>query len=234
MAAMRQPAPSPLLHALIFDLDGVLTDTAELHYRTWQRLADDQGWYFDRAINERLRGVKRRNSLEIILAENQRTASEADIAAWLQRKDQYFQVLLTEISPADLLPGAGELLHALRAAGIRTALGSASVNARQVVQRLGIADLLDVLADGNTVLHSKPAPDLFLWIAHKLKITPANCAVFEDAAAGIDAALAAGMWAIGLGPQERVGHAHLRFASLAEVTLPRLLAQLTGIAGAAS
>lgn len=226
------PHRAPQLQAVIFDLDGVLTDTAELHYHTWQRLADDEGWYFDRAINDRLRGVKRRNSLAIILAENQHSASEAEIIEWLQRKDQYFQVLLNEISPADLLPGAHDLLHALRAAGIKTALGSASVNARQVVQRLGVADLLDVLADGNTVQHSKPAPDLFLWIAHALQIAPVNCAVFEDAAAGIDAALAAGMWGIGLGPRERVGHAHLCFTSLAEVTLPNLLAALADVTDA--
>lgn len=214
------------LQAVIFDLDGVITDTAEYHYRGWQRLADEEGLRFNREINERLRGVSRRASLEIILAENNRAATEEEIAEWLERKNAYYIASLDDITPADLLPGAVEFIQELRAAGIKTALGSASKNARSVIERLGIADLLDVIADGYSVERTKPAPDLFLWAADKLGVAPAFCAVVEDAEAGIDAALAAGMWAVGLGPQERVGHAHLRFPDLQGVTLAAVLAGL--------
>ena len=214
------------LRAVIFDLDGVITDTAEYHFRGWKRLADEEGLRFDRTINERLRGVTRRASLEIILAENQRTVSEPALEAMMARKNRYYVDMLDEITPADLLPGAMRLLEELRSAGIKVALGSASKNAPQVLARLGIAGLLDVIADGQSVARGKPAPDLFLFAAEQLGVAPAACAVVEDAAAGIDAALAAGMWAIGLGPLPRVGHAHLCFESLAAVTLADIQAGL--------
>lgn len=214
------------LQAVIFDLDGVITDTAEYHYRSWQRLADEEGMHFSREINERLRGVSRRASLQIMLDENGRVATEAQIAEWMERKNAYYVASLDDITPADLLPGAVDFIKELRAAGIKTALGSASKNAQSVIDRLGIADLLDVIADGYSVERTKPAPDLFLWAADKLGVSPACCAVVEDAEAGIDAALAARMWAVGLGPQERVGHAHVRFPDLRGVTLAAVLAGL--------
>ena len=212
------------LRAVIFDLDGVITDTAEYHYRSWQHMADEEGMRFSRETNEQLRGVSRRASLEIILAENRRTATETEIAAMMDRKNDIYVAMLDDVTPADLLPGVVEFIQQLRAVGIKTALGSASKNARTVIDRLGIANLLDVIADGYSVEHPKPAPDLFLWAADRLEVLPTACAVVEDAAAGIDAALAAGMWAIGLGPQERVGHAHVRYDSLAGVTLADMLA----------
>jgi beta-phosphoglucomutase len=214
------------LRAVIFDLDGVITDTAEFHYRAWQRLADEEGMRFSRELNERLRGVSRRASLQIMLDENERTATEAQIAEWMERKNNYYVAMLDEITPADLLPGAVAFFQELRAAGVKTALGSASKNAQSVIDRLGIAGLLDVIADGYSVDRPKPEPDLFLWAAEQLGVPPAFCAVVEDAEAGIDAALAAGMWGIGLGPLQRVGHAHLRFDSLQGVTLAAVLAGL--------
>lgn len=151
-----------VLAGVIFDLDGVITDTAEYHYRAWQRLADEEGLRFDRAMNERLRGVSRRASLEIILAENNRRVSEAQMAEWMERKNAYYVASLAEVTPADLLPGAVPFIRELRDAGIRVALGSASKNARIVLERLGIAHLFDVVADGTSVERTKPAPDLFL------------------------------------------------------------------------
>jgi len=212
------------LKAIIFDLDGVITDTAEYHYRAWQRLADEEGLPFDRQINEQLRGVSRRGSLEIILAG--RAATEAQIAEMTDRKNRYYVEMLQQITPADLLPGALSLLKETRAAGVKTAIGSVSKNAQTVIERLGIGNLLDAVADGFTTDRSKPAPDLFLEAAEMLGVPPAACAVVEDATVGIDAALAGGMWAIGLGPAERVGHAHVRFDSLDGVTLPTIQAAL--------
>jgi len=205
------------LQAIIFDLDGVITDTAEYHFQPWQRLANEEGLPFDRTINDRLRGVGRRESLEIIL--NGRPATETQIAEMTGRKNRYYVALLERVTPADLLPGAGELLRELRGAGIKTGIGSVSKNTPTVIERLGIASLLDAIADGSIVERSKPAPDVFLKAAEMLGVAPAFCAVVEDAEVGVDAALAAGMWAIGLGPAERVGHGHLRFDGLSGVTL---------------
>jgi len=213
------------LKAFIFDLDGVITDTAEYHYRAWQRLADEEGFPFDRTVNEQLRGISRRASLDIILAG--RPLPEDQILGLMARKNQYYVDMLEQVSPADLLPGALELLHEARAAGIQTALGSASRNAWTVIERLGIADLFDAISDGASVERTKPAPDLFLHAAAQLGVAPASCAVFEDAEAGILAAQAAGMRTVGLGPPARVGMADVVFASLADVRLADLLSALT-------
>lgn len=214
------------LRAVIFDLDGVITDTAEYHYRAWQRLADEESLAFDRQVNEALRGVSRRASLEIILRHNNITWDDARILAAMERKNRYYVESLGDISAADLLPGARALIEELRGAGIKVAIGSASKNTPMVLDRLGIHDLMDAVADGNNVFVPKPAPDVFLKAAELLNVPPAFCAVVEDAAAGIDAALAARMWAIGLGPASRVGHARARFDSLQGVTLAAIKSAL--------
>ncbi|MCU0550737.1 MAG: beta-phosphoglucomutase [Leptolyngbya sp. Prado105] len=204
--------PSSDIQGVIFDLDGVLTDTAEYHYRAWQRLADEEGLPFDREANEALRGVSRRASLMKIIGD--RSYSEAQIEDMMERKNRYYVDSIGEISPADLLPGVLDLLQELRQSGVKTALGSASKNARPVIEKLGIAQYIDVIGDGHSVERPKPAPDLFLFAAGELGLAPETCIVFEDAAAGIEAALAAGMWAVGLGPTERVGEAHVVLPNL--------------------
>lgn len=212
------------LYGVIFDLDGVLTDTAEYHYQGWQRLADEEGLPFDRKVNEQLRGVSRRRSLEIILGGRQ--VSPERFEEMMERKNRYYQELLEGMSPNDILPGALNLLHELRAANIKVAIASASKNARTVIERLNLTNLADALADGYSVERTKPAPDLFLYAAQELGIPPAQCVVVEDATAGIDAALLAGMWAVGLGPIERVGHAHAVFPGLDGVHWADFLAAL--------
>jgi len=218
-----RPAPSNI-QGVIFDLDGVLTDTAEYHYQSWQRLADEVGLPFSRQANEALRGVPRRESLLYITGD--RPFSEAQIQEMMARKNRFYEEFVQKITPQDLLPGALELLDELRQAGIKIAIGSASKNARTVVERLGIADRVDAIADGYSVEHSKPAPDLFLYAAQQLGLSPANCLVVEDAAAGIDAALAAGMATVGLGPHERVGAAAKVLPNLMGVHLVDLLPTL--------
>ncbi|RMF33463.1 MAG: beta-phosphoglucomutase, partial [Chloroflexi bacterium] len=215
----------PQIRGVIFDLDGVLTDTSELHYRAWKRLADEEGIPFDRKANEALRGVSRRESLMRLLAG--RPATEEQIQEMMARKNRYYQELLQGVTSANLLPGALELLEELRAAGIRVAIGSASKNARRVIEQLGIADRVDVIADGHSVARPKPAPDLFLYAAEQMGLPPEQCLVVEDAASGIEAALAAGMWTVGLGPEERVGAAHVVLPSLEGVRWSDLLARLT-------
>jgi beta-phosphoglucomutase len=212
------------IQGCIFDLDGVLTDTAEYHYQAWQRLADELGIPFDRQRNEALRGVSRRHSLELLLAG--RSYPEAQMLEMMERKNRHYQELLKQVTPQDLLPGVRTLLDAVRAAGLKIAIGSASKNAREVVQRLHIMPYIDDLADGYSVVRPKPAPDLFVYAAGLLHVGVNACVVFEDAQAGVEAAKAAGMYAVGLGPVERVGQADLVLPDLASVTLPDILQRL--------
>lgn len=212
------------IQGFIFDLDGVLTDTAEYHFRGWKRLADEFGIPFTREDNEALRGIPRRESLMLILKE--RRVPEEQIVEMMERKNRYYLEFIRDITPKDLLPGARELLEEIHAAGLKSALGSASRNAPDVIQRLGIADLLDAVSHGGSVERQKPAPDLFLHAAAQLGLEPAECAVVEDAASGIEAARAGGFRSVGLGPRERVGQADVVFPSLEGMRLNDLLTTL--------
>lgn len=215
-----------MIQAFLFDLDGVLTDTSEFHYRGWQRLANELGVPFNRQDNEALRGVSRRESLLIML--KGKPASEAQMAEWMERKNGYYQELIQQMTPADLLPGALEILQEIRSAGLKSAIASSSKNAPLVLERLHIAGWVDAVVDGNQVTRSKPEPDLFLEAARQLNLPPAVCVVVEDAEAGVVAGLAAGMRVIGLGPVERVGQASLVIPSLEGQHLDALLARLEG------
>ncbi|MDR1355439.1 MAG: beta-phosphoglucomutase [Propionibacteriaceae bacterium] len=204
--------------AVIFDLDGVVTDTAELHYQAWSQLAADLNIAFDRELGDQFRGVGRAQCLELLLAGRQVT----NVEELLQRKNDYYVKLLSGLSSNDLLPGVTELLAELRASGIKTAIGSVSKNAVTVLEALGVSKLFDVIVDGTMLTRSKPDPEVFAIAAQLLSISPGRCVVLEDAAAGIESALAAGMWAVGLGPMERVGQAHATIPSLEGVDLARL------------
>lgn len=207
----------------IFDLDGVLTNTAEYHYLSWLRLAQEEGIPFTREDNEALRGVPRQASLMLVLKGHE--VSAAQMLEMLERKNSYYQDYLTEITPADILPGVMDFLDEARTSGIFLGVGSASKNARTVLDRLGITSLFDIIGDGHSVVNAKPAPDLFVWVAGGFGLNPARCIVFEDAEAGIDAALKGGFQAFGIGPTERVGKAHqiredMRGLRLADVIMP--------------
>jgi beta-phosphoglucomutase len=208
----------------IFDLDGVITDTAEYHYLAWKRLADEEKIPFSREDNEHLRGISRRESLAQMLGG--RSYPEEKIQEMLERKNRYYLEYIKQITPRDLLPGAKEFLEETCSAGLKSALGSASKNAREVIERLGIGYLFDAIADGYSVVHPKPAPDLFLFAAKELDLAPKECVVFEDAAAGIQAAQLGGFHSVGLGPTERVGLADAVFPSLENVHLHSVLQQL--------
>jgi beta-phosphoglucomutase len=232
-AAERLPAGSPaindrrssVVHGLILDLDGVLANTAEAHYRAWQHLADDEGLPFDRRANETLRGIGRRESLHRLLGA--RAVSDAEAERLMACKNAYYLEAIGGMSQGDLLPGALELLDAARAHGLRVALGSGSKNAREVIERLAIGDRFDAICDGHTVAVGKPAPDLFIAAAASLGLAPETCVVFEDAADGIAAAHAAGMLAVGIGPASRVGEAELVLpAGLAGTDLDEILGLL--------
>ncbi len=205
------------MQAVIFDLDGVLTDTAEGHYLSWKRLCDEAGIPFDRAMNEQLRGRRRADSLRLILGDRQ--VDEATFEAMLVRKNAYYHEYLATLTPEALLPGIPALLEALDAAGIPYAVGSASRNARRVLAQLGILERFAFVGDGNTVARAKPAPDLFLAIADALAVLPTGCVVVEDAHAGVEAALRGGFGVVGVGPVERVGAAHVVVPDTAALSL---------------
>jgi beta-phosphoglucomutase len=213
-----------MIKGFIFDLDGVLTDTAEYHFRGWKRLAAELGIPFTRQDNEALRGIPRRESLLLILKE--RKFLEEEILEMMERKNRYYLEFIRDITPRDVLPGARELLEEIRAAGLKSALGSASKNAAEVIERLGIASLLDAVADGHSVERQKPAPDLFLHAARLLGLSPPECVVVEDASAGIEAARVGGFHSIGVGPRERVSEADLVLPNLEGAHLKDLLDQL--------
>lgn len=193
--------------AVIFDLDGVLTDTAELHYRSWQAIADALGLPFDRAANEHLRGLSREESLARVLGPRASGFADSRKADLTRKKNEIYLSLVARMTPADLFDGAADLLRDLRSAGARLAIASSSRNAQIVVQRLGIAACFDVIVDGNDAPLSKPDPQVFLLAAERLSARPEDCVVIEDAASGIAAAQAANMRVIGIGPAERVGAA---------------------------
>ncbi|MBW4630380.1 MAG: beta-phosphoglucomutase [Iphinoe sp. HA4291-MV1] len=230
--ADTQQTSDSTIAGVIFDLDGVLTDTSELHYLAWQQLADEEGIPFDREANEAMRGLPRRESLLHILGVSEallkeaRTATEEQIQEMMERKNRYFVEMMQNLTPAHLLPGVADLLQELRAAGIKVALGSSSKNAQTVIERLGIAQHFDAIADGYSVSQPKPAPDLFLFAAQQLGFSPSQCIVVEDAGSGVEAALAAGMWTVGLGPAQRVGKAHVVLPSLEGIRWHNLHSQI--------
>jgi beta-phosphoglucomutase len=213
------------LTAFIFDLDGVIANTPEYHYHAWKRLADEEGIPFTREDNDRLRGTDRRQSLLLLLKGRELSPDEMD--TWMKRKSDYFQVYLANISPKDLLPGVNDFLHEAKVRGIKLGLASASRTAKEVITSLGILDLLDAVGDAYSVSNPKPAPDLFLWVAGRLNAPPAQTVVFEDAETGVDAALKAGMFVVGLGPASRVGKAHVVLPDLGGVHVDDVLRALS-------
>jgi beta-phosphoglucomutase len=209
--------------AILFDLDGVLTDTSEYHYRAWKHLADDEGIPFTREENDaHLRGVARRESLMYII--RGRHYSEEQIQEMMDRKNRYYTEMVKQMTPNDLVGGGRELLQEIRQAGIKVAVASASKNCRTVLELLDITGLLDGVADGYSVTNTKPAPDLFVYAAGQVGISTSDSLGVEDADAGIEAIKNAGMRALGIGPQERFHRADRVMPTLANKHLPDLLA----------
>ena len=191
------------IEAVIFDLDGVICFTDKFHYQAWKKLADRLGIYFDETINNRLRGVSRMASLEIILERSEKVYSQAEKEAFAEEKNETYRELLKTMSPADLSDEVLDTLAALRERGYRLAIGSSSKNTKFILQHIGLGDFFDAIADGTDITRSKPDPEVFLTAAKKLSIAPERCAVVEDAKAGIQAAKAGGMTALALNGDAR-------------------------------
>lgn len=208
------------IKAAIFDLDGVIVDTAKYHYLAWKSLADELNIPFNETDNERLKGVSRMQSLEIILSlGKQKNFSDEEKEKLATVKNNRYVEYIKKIDGTELLKGAKEYIKALKSMGIKTALGSASKNAGLILANTGIADLFDFVVDGNIVSKAKPDPEVFLKAAEGVKIAPENCVVFEDSFSGIEAAKSAGMAAIGVGSKNVLNRADYIIKGLFEAPL---------------
>lgn len=208
--------------ACIFDLDGVIVDTAVYHYKAWKRLANELGFDFTEEDNEKLKGVSRVRSLELILGWGgvQKTEAEQEVLA--TQKNTWYVEMISHMKPDEILPGAKAFVQACKDAGLKTALGSASKNSMMILEKIGMVDVFDAIIDGNKVSKAKPDPEVFLKGAEAVGVEPAECVVFEDAIAGIEAALAGGMKAVGIGSVATLVGASLVIKGLDEMSLERL------------
>lgn len=185
--------------AVIFDLDGVICFTDKFHYQAWKKLADRLGIYFDEEINDRLRGVSRMDSLDIILERSDKEYSQEEKNAFAEEKNETYKELLQQMSTADLSDEVRNTLEALREKGLKLAIGSSSKNTKMILERIGLGGFFDAISDGTNITKSKPDPEVFLKAAEFVSEAPADCLVIEDAEAGIDAAVAGGFHGAGLG-----------------------------------
>jgi len=210
------------IKACIFDLDGVIVDTAVYHYKAWKRLANEMGFDFTEHQNEQLKGVSRMASLNLILGWGGVTKTDAEKLELATRKNDWYNQMINQMTPAEILPGAREFVQACKDAGYKTAIGSASKNAVTILDKLNLVPLFDAIIDGNKVSIPKPDPEVFLNAAQELGITPTDCVVFEDAVAGIEAAINGHMKTVGIGSADTLSHADIVISGLDKMTLERL------------
>lgn len=213
------------MEAVIFDLDGVITDTAEHHYLAWKAIGDELKLPFTREFNEKLKGVSRLESLRLLLSLSSTPLhySDEQLHELAERKNELYKQLIATIKPTDVLPGISELLADLKQRGIKTAIASASKNAFAVIRNLQMGQQFDVIVDAATIKNSKPDPEVFLAAAEQLGVAPQACVGVEDAVAGVDAIIAAHMTAIAIGQKEHFPHAHHVYESTAELNVEQLL-----------
>ncbi len=203
----------------IFDLDGVIVDTARYHYLAWKKLADELAIPFSKEDNERFKGVSRIRCLEILLEMGNIEVSTEQFNHWLQEKNQDYLSYIDTMDESEILPDVVKVLQYLHERNIAMALGSASKNALAILEKVKLIPYFDTVVDGNAVTKAKPDPEVFLKAAETLKITAAHCVVFEDAQAGIEAANAAGMISVGIGNSEVLGKADYNFNDFTEIDL---------------
>ncbi|HEY8345292.1 MAG TPA: beta-phosphoglucomutase [Bacillota bacterium] len=211
--------------AVIFDLDGVIVSTDEFHYWAWKRLTEREGIYFDRRINEKLRGIDRMQSLEIILEKASREYGVADKQRLAEEKNEYYiELINSQLNPSHILPGVMILLPCLKRKQIGIAIGSSSKNALLILEKIGLNGYFDVVVDGNEIEKSKPDPEVFLLAAEKLGVPAENCLVVEDAASGVEAALSAGMSVLGVGSAYHHPKATHTVPDLSKISVQELIA----------
>lgn len=208
--------------ACIFDLDGVLVDTAVYHYKAWKQLANSMGFDFTHVQNEQLKGVSRMRSLDMILEWGGIQKSDAEREELASLKNSWYVAMISNMTTDEVLPGSAELLQQLKEKGVKIALGSASKNSGLILERTGLTHFFDAIVDGNAVTASKPNPEVFVKAAELLETSAADCVVFEDAIAGVEAALAAGMGVVGVGEAEQLKGAHIVVKDLSAITVAEI------------
>lgn len=209
-------------YACILDLDGVIVDTAKYHFLAWRKLANALGFDFTEHQNESLKGISRAESLDIILAWGNVELTHAEKEEWLKTKNNWYLEHVLKMNEEAILPGAKEFITIVKNAGFKIALGSASKNAVSILEKVGLLNQFDAIVDGTKTTKSKPDPQVFTMCADELGIAYKNCVVFEDAEAGIEAALSAGMAPIGIGNKTILKRALFAVNDLSEMTLERL------------
>jgi beta-phosphoglucomutase len=217
--------------AFLFDLDGVIVDTAVFHYQAWRRLANSLGFDFTHEFNETLKGISRMESLDRILALGNVSLTDERKAELATQKNEWYLELVQQMTPDAILPGIPAFFAQTRQAGIRIALGSVSKNARLILEKIGMLSDFDAIIDGTRISRSKPDPEVFLLGATDLQTDPAACVVFEDAVAGIEAARRAGMRTVGIGSPDVLTEADIVVPSLENLTVLQLLSSLDRAAG---
>jgi beta-phosphoglucomutase len=203
---------------IIFDLDGVIVDTAKYHYLAWKKLANQLGFEFTEEQNELFKGVSRKRCLDILLEMGNLSATQEQKDVWMIEKNNDYLAYIEKMDDSEILPDVPKILTLLKENAIPIALGSASKNALPILEKVGLAHLFDVIVDGNSVTKAKPDPEVFLMAAKKMNLSPSNCIVFEDAVAGIEAANAANMISIGIGDKEVLSQATFIFKDFTEIS----------------
>jgi len=210
------------IKACIFDLDGVIVDTAKYHYLAWKRLADELGFEFTEEHNERLKGVSRMKSLEILLEIGNKNFAEEEKLKLAEKKNNWYVEYISKMKEDEILPGTKEFLQTVRENGIKISLGSVSKNAMTILNNLKLMEYFDAVIDGNKVSNAKPDPEVFILGAKEVNVDPKDCVVFEDAKAGIEAAINAGMYSVGIGDPKILSKANFVISSLGEMSLEKL------------
>lgn len=211
-----------IVKGCIFDLDGVIVDTAKYHYLAWKKLTSILNINFTKEDNERLKGVSRMASLDIILEIGNVVYDDKMKEEYADLKNKWYLDYINRMTPEEILPGSLEFISELKNAGIKIAIGSASRNTPLILERLAIRNLFDAVADGNIIRKAKPDPEVFITAAKLLGVSPADCVVFEDAVAGVEAALNAGMRCVGIGSEKILTNAHYVIAGLDKMSLKKL------------
>ena len=212
-----------MIKACIFDLDGVIVDTAKYHFIAWRRLANSLGFDFTEEENEKLKGVSRVESLNLILHWGGIEKTEAEKAALAELKNSWYREYILKMDPSEILEGVLPFLDHLDQKGIRMAVGSSSKNAGTILDQVGLTHRFETIIDGNKVSRSKPDPQVFEMGAEAMGLPPRECIVFEDAEKGVDAALAGGFFAVGVGSEDNLGHAHYVLPNFIGVSLQNIL-----------
>lgn len=215
-----------MITTCIFDLDGVIVDTAKYHYLAWKKLAEKLGINFSESDNEHLKGVSRIESLELILKMNQKTLTPGEFGDALIKKNNWYLEFIHQIGPEEILPGVSQFLEEVKNEKLNIALGSASKNAKLILKRIGLEKEFAIVIDGNVVTKAKPDPEVFIEAAKFFGAMPDQCIVFEDAVAGIQAAINANMKVVGMGSEHTLKNAHLVLPNFSQVSVKELISRL--------